>query len=101
MLTVIIKKQCFSTLPFGLGKKCSTVPETPLTLDTIQSGGFNGEVTILPSNVYQKSQITLYAINPDIYSIAVAERTVDDLEQINNIDSYSQVYKNQLQPWFK
>ncbi len=100
-LVFLPKKKCFSTLPFGIGKKCFTVPETTQTLDSVNSGGFTGNITITKRNVYDNNEVIFYAINPDLYAIPTAERIIEDMEQLDSIDSYSEYYKEELLPFFK
>ena len=64
---------------------------------TFPNGGLKLNYTFTAADL-EKDTITFYAVSPDIAGIPESGRVIEDLEQMNKVEEYSNMYKEQLKP---
>ncbi len=72
-----------------------TIPRTEF--ETFPNGGLKLNYTFTSADL-EKDIITFYAVSPDIAGIPESGRVIEDLEQMNKVEEYSNIYREQLKP---
>lgn len=100
------KQKCVKKLGGLLGEECYTIPKVDFGegssagQETFPEGGLKLKFTITPQDL-QHDTIVIYAVGLDIASVPEEQRVVEDLDQIGQIESYSESNKMALQPAFE
>ncbi len=97
---ILPQERCIKMLG-GLIKECYWAPEKEISVESYTSGGYSQNITITEDNIYNNEKVTFYAINPDVYSIPVESRVIEDMGEIGKIPKYSKIYGEELHPNFR
>ncbi|MBS3130795.1 hypothetical protein J4212_00025 [Candidatus Woesearchaeota archaeon] len=62
--------------------------------------GFNSKISVSAADL-SKNELIFYAVEPSIRDIPEGARTMEDFNEISNIEYYSGVYKQSLRPKFQ
>lgn len=76
-----------------------TFPEIRFNQSKYPSGGLQGEYEFTKEDL-AKDKIVFYAVNPDITGVPESNRVIDDLEEMNKVEEYSEAHKSSLRPRF-
>ena len=89
------KEKCEGTII----EECYTVPKVEFG-DNFPEGGLKTNITITPNDL-SKGTIMLYVVSIDLASVPEQQRVIEDLDQIDKIEEYSNTHKSALQPIFQ
>ena len=64
-------------------------------------GGLKLNFTITPQDLQSRKTIVIYAVSIDIAGVPEKDRVIEDLEQMEKIESYAATYDLALQPGFE
>jgi len=76
-------------------EECYTIPQ--VDFENFPNGGLKLNYTFTAADL-EKDTITFYAVSPDIAGIPESGRVIEDLEQMNKVEEYSNMYEEQLNP---
>src|SRR3989338_6406545 len=91
----------------SLYKKCFTIPKVDLSQNSLPGeeqfaeGGLKLNFTITPESISNAGTIVLYVVSIGISDIPEQERVIEDIEELNRIEEYSDSNKAALQPTFE
>ena len=100
------RQKCVKKGIFG-SKECFTIPRVDFGegasagQEKFPEGGLKLNFTINPNDLEEFNTIVLYVVSIDLASVPEQERVVEDIEQINRIEEYSNTYQLALQPSFQ
>jgi len=81
-------------------EKTITYPKIDFNYSTYPSGGLKLEYTFTKEDL-AKNKLILYAVNPDIAGIPESARKIEDLDQMYQVENYSEKYSSSLKPRFE
>ncbi|MBI2660455.1 hypothetical protein HYX07_04805 [Candidatus Woesearchaeota archaeon] len=100
------KQKCFKKGIFG-EKECFTIPRIDFGeksapgQEKFPSGGLKMNITLNANELEKYGTMVLYAVSVDIANVPEQNRVIEDTDQINKIEEYSQTYQLALQPTFQ
>ncbi len=99
------KQKCVRKNIFG-EKECFTIPKVDFGgksasgQEMFPEGGLKLNFTVSPADLESHNSIVLYAVSTGIADIPEQERAVEDIDQMNKVEEYSNTYQLALQPAF-
>ena len=101
------KQKCVKKAGGLLGEECYTVPKVDLAQgasagqESFPEGGLKLNFTITPADIQNHNTIVLYVVSLDFADVPEAQRVVEDLDQIGQVEDYSSKNSKLLQPTFE
>ena len=104
---IVPEKEKCENIVGPLIKKCFTIPQVDFGEKSLPGdeqfpeGGLKLNITISPEDLAGSGTLVLYAVSIGIADIPEQDRVIEDIEELNKIESYSSANKELLQPGFE